>query len=99
MRQFPLRQAALRRAIAVSPRSHRAQELLNITARARLTERSLGQVGTQSFSPLFWAIDSGSLNSANAMLQASKLVLDLPCQDLLTIRADREVYYYGSDAP
>lgn len=67
-------EAALRKAIAVAPRQHRATQLLNIT------------VGTQSFSPLFWAIESGSLNSAKAMIQ-----------DLLTIRADREVYYYGCE--
>lgn len=67
-------EAALRKAIAVAPRQHRATELLNIS------------VGTQSFSPLFWAIESGSLNSARAMIQ-----------DLLTIRADREVYYYGCE--
>lgn len=40
--------------------------------------------GTQSISPLFWSIESGSLNSARAMIV-----------DLLTIRADRDVYYYG----
>lgn len=67
-------EAALRKAIAVAPRQHRATQLLNIS------------VGTQSFSPLFWAIESGSLNSAKAMIQ-----------DLLTIRADREVYYYGCE--
>lgn len=49
-------EAALRKAIAVAPRQHRATELLNIS------------VGTQSFSPLFWAIESGSLNSARAMI-------------------------------
>ncbi|CAK9011642.1 Reverse transcriptase domain-containing protein [Durusdinium trenchii] len=50
-------EAALRKAISVAPRGQRAQQLLNITA------------GTQSFSPLFWAIDSGSLNSAKAIIQ------------------------------
>ena len=34
-----------------------ASELLNIT------------VGTQSISPLYWAIESGSLNTAKAMLE------------------------------
>lgn len=67
-------EVALRKAISVAPRNQRALQLLNIS------------VGTQSFSPLFWAIQSGSLNSAKAMLQ-----------DLLTIRADREVYYYGCE--
>ncbi|CAL1150176.1 unnamed protein product [Cladocopium goreaui] len=51
-----------------------ASELLNIT------------VGTQSISPLYWAIESGSLNTAKAMLE-----------DLLVIRADRDNYYYGCD--
>eukprot|EP00435_Cladocopium_sp_Y103_P045434 s1627_g13.t1 len=40
---------ALRKAIAIAPRSKRATELLNIS------------VGTQSISPFYWAIDSGSL--------------------------------------
>ncbi|CAE7841702.1 unnamed protein product [Symbiodinium microadriaticum] len=65
----------LRRAISVAPRGKRAMELLKIT------------VGTQSISPLYWAIESGSLICAEAMLQ-----------DLLTIRADRDNYYYGADA-
>ncbi|CAE7194791.1 unnamed protein product [Symbiodinium sp. CCMP2592] len=65
----------LRRAISVAPRGKRAMELLKIT------------VGTQSISPLYWAIESGSLICAQAMLQ-----------DLLTIRADRDNYYYGADA-
>lgn len=62
----------LRKAVAVAPRGRRATWMLNIT------------VGTQSISPLFWAIESGSLNTANAMIK-----------DLLVIRADREHYYYG----
>ena len=37
------------------------------------------QVGTQKISPLFWAIESGSLEAARAMIK-----------DLLTIRADRD---------
>lgn len=41
-------------------------ELLNIT------------VGTQSISPFYWAIDSGSHECAKAMIE-----------DLFTIRADR----------
>ena len=64
----------LRKAISVAPRGKRAAELLNIT------------VGTQSISPLYWAIESGSLNTAKAMLE-----------DLLVIRADRDNYYYGCD--
>ncbi|CAE7747253.1 unnamed protein product [Symbiodinium sp. CCMP2592] len=43
-------------------------------------------VGTQSISPFYWAIDSGATVCAVAMLE-----------DLLTIRADRDVYYYGYD--
>lgn len=45
------------------------------------------QVGTQSISPLLWAIESSNLSAAKAMLE-----------DLLAIRADRERYYYGVDA-
>lgn len=65
----------LRRAVALAPRGERAQWLLRI------------QVGTQKISPLSWAIESGSLEAARAMIQ-----------DLLTIRADRDRYYYGVDA-
>jgi len=65
---------ALKKAVAIAPRSKRAMELLNIT------------VGTQSISPFYWAIESGSLECARAMIQ-----------DLLTIRADRDSYYYGVD--
>merc|ERR1712232_566252 len=44
------------------------------------------QVGTQSISPLFWSIKSGALESAAAIIR-----------DLLTIRADRDKYYYGAE--
>ncbi|CAJ1420772.1 unnamed protein product [Effrenium voratum] len=44
------------------------------------------KVGTQDISPLRWAIESGSLSAAKAIIE-----------DLLTIRADRERYYYGVD--
>lgn len=64
-----------KKAIAIAPRGKRAAQILNIT------------VGTQSISPLYWAIDNGSLKVAGAMFQ-----------DLLTIRADRTVYFYGCDA-
>eukprot|EP00913_Durusdinium_trenchii_P027454 g25749.t1 len=46
---------AMKKAVAIAPRGKRATELLNIS------------VGTQSISPLFWAIESGALNSARAM--------------------------------
>ncbi|CAE7429940.1 cnot9, partial [Symbiodinium sp. CCMP2456] len=65
----------LRKAVALAPRGERAQWLLRI------------QVGTQQISPLSWAIESGSLEAARAMIQ-----------DLLMIRADRERYYFGVDA-
>jgi len=64
----------LRRAVSIAPRGKRALWMLNIT------------VGTQSISPLYWAIESGSLATANAMIK-----------DLLVIRADRDNYYYGCD--
>ncbi|CAE7377621.1 unnamed protein product, partial [Symbiodinium necroappetens] len=44
-------------------------------------------VGTQSISPLEWAVTSGNWVAAELIIQ-----------DLLTIRADRERYYYGLDA-
>jgi len=63
----------LRKAISYSSRASRVTRLL------------LVQVGSQSISPLVWAIESGSLEAASAILK-----------DLLTIRADRERYYYGA---
>lgn len=66
---------ALKKAISVAPRGRRSTDLLNIT------------VGSQSISPFYWSIESGSLICAKAMVQ-----------DLLTIRADRDNYYYGCDA-
>lgn len=42
------------------------------------------QVGSHSISPLMWAIEVGSLSVAKAIVE-----------DLLTIRSDRERYYYG----
>lgn len=64
----------LKKAADAAPRSQRAAWLLFI------------QVGTQSISPLSWAIESGSLDVAKEILV-----------DLLTIRADRAKYYYGVD--
>jgi len=43
-------------------------------------------VGTQSISPLMWSIESGAIEASGAILK-----------DLLTIRADRDRYYYGAD--
>eukprot|EP00927_Polykrikos_kofoidii_P046597 TRINITY_DN40782_c0_g1_i1.p1 TRINITY_DN40782_c0_g1~~TRINITY_DN40782_c0_g1_i1.p1 ORF type:complete len:1138 (-),score=213.21 TRINITY_DN40782_c0_g1_i1:20-3319(-) len=51
---------------------------------SRAMQLLLVQVGTQSISPLSWVIESGSIDVARAMI----------C-DLLTIRADRQKYYYG----
>ena len=64
----------LRRAVGCAPRSKRALWMLNV------------QVGTQSISPLRWAIETGSLEAGSAIIT-----------DLLTIRADRECYYYGME--
>merc|ERR1719370_96187 len=64
----------VRKAIGCAPRGKRATWMLNV------------QVGTQSISPLLWAIETGSLEAAKAIIQ-----------DLLTIRADRDRYYYGMD--
>mmetsp|Transcript_44654 Transcript_44654/g.103135 ORF Transcript_44654/g.103135 Transcript_44654/m.103135 type:complete len:1322 (+) Transcript_44654:154-4119(+) len=65
---------ALRKALSSEPRGERARSLLVV------------QVGTQSISPLAWAIESGVLEGARAIIT-----------DLLTIRADRERYYYGAE--
>jgi len=64
----------LRKAVACAPRGKRALWMIKI------------QVGTQSISPLLWAIETGSLDAAKAIIV-----------DLLTIRADRDRYYYGMD--
>lgn len=66
--------STLDKAMDVSARGQRANDLLSIT------------VGTQSISPFYWSIDSGALICAQTILE-----------DLLTIRADRDVYYYGCD--
>merc|ERR1712226_624649 len=64
----------IKKAIGCAPRGKRALWMLNI------------QVGTQSISPLLWALETGSLEAAKAIIV-----------DLLTIRADRDRYYYGMD--
>lgn len=64
----------LRKAVSCAPRGQRARWVLQV------------QVGTQQISPLMWAIHSGALETAKAILE-----------DLFTIRADRERYYYAAD--
>lgn len=64
----------LRRAVVHAPRGSRAAWMLSV------------QVGTESISPLYIALERGSLEAAGAVLE-----------DLLTIRADRDKYYYGAD--
>ncbi|CAE7808593.1 wss2 [Symbiodinium sp. CCMP2456] len=64
----------VKKALTPVPRAKRAMCMLKIT------------VGTQSISPLLWAISSGNLEAAHEMLE-----------DLLTIRADRDRYYFGND--
>jgi len=44
------------------------------------------QVGTKSISPFIWAIETGGFDAAKAIIV-----------DLLTIRSDRDCYYYGMD--
>ena len=48
----------LKKAMAVAPRGKRASQLLNLS------------VGTLSISPLYWAIETGSLQVARAMIEA-----------------------------
>jgi len=64
----------VKKAVGCAPRGKRTLWMLNV------------QVGTQSISPLMWAIETGSLEAAKAIII-----------DLLTIRADRDRYYYGMD--
>lgn len=65
----------LRKAVACAPRGKRPAWVLSI------------QVGTHSISPLLWALETGSLEAARAIIS-----------DLLTFRADRDNYYYGMNA-
>eukprot|EP00913_Durusdinium_trenchii_P012502 g11738.t1 len=62
----------LRRALREAPRSERFTWQLSV------------RVGSQSISPLYWALRSGAHNLPRTMIQ-----------DVLTIRADRDNYYYG----
>jgi hemoglobin-like flavoprotein len=66
--------SAIRKAVSCAPRGERFEWLLVV------------QVGTQSISPLKWAITSGCVEAVKAIIT-----------DLLTMRADREKYYYGVD--
>eukprot|EP00435_Cladocopium_sp_Y103_P041624 s702_g11.t1 len=64
----------LHRALQDAPRAERSVWQLAV------------QVGSQSISPLFWALRSGAHAAAKTMIE-----------DVLTIRADRDNYYYGVD--
>ena len=64
----------LRRALRDAPRAQRVNWQLRV------------RVGSQSISPLYWALRSGCHGAARTILQ-----------DILTIRADRDRYYYGAD--
>eukprot|EP00439_Symbiodinium_sp_Y106_P044179 s3711_g5.t1 len=65
----------LKKAVAKAPRGERYDVLLRV------------QVGTESMSPLVWAVDKGALESAAAIIK-----------DLLTMRADRGRYYFGMES-
>lgn len=67
-------ETALYSSMAIAPRSERALQLLSVRA------------GGQTTSPLYWAINTGTLRCASIIIE-----------DLLTIRADRDHYYYGCD--
>eukprot|EP00439_Symbiodinium_sp_Y106_P042510 s3805_g5.t1 len=64
----------LRRALRDAPRAQRVNWQLRV------------RVGSQSISPLYWALRSGCHGAAKTIVQ-----------DILTIRADRDRYYYGAD--
>merc|ERR1719277_1464886 len=74
------------KAINVNTKKSMNKALSNAPRGERATWMLLIQVGTQNISPLAWAIESGAQDSASAMIK-----------DLLTIRADRDKYYYASD--
>ncbi|CAE6919578.1 unnamed protein product [Symbiodinium sp. CCMP2456] len=52
----------------------------------RIQEMLTVAVGSQSISPLYWSIETGHLACARTIIQ-----------DLMTIRGDRNVYYFGCD--
>merc|ERR1719217_424763 len=63
------------------------KDAINCAARGvRAQWMLLITVGTRDISPFLWAVQSGAIESALVMLQ-----------DLLTIRADRDKYYYEFD--
>ncbi|CAK9041035.1 unnamed protein product [Durusdinium trenchii] len=62
----------LRRALREAPRGQRYLWQLRV------------RVGSQSISPLYWALRSGAHMASKTLIQ-----------DILTIRADRDHYYYG----
>ena len=60
---------------------------INCAARGvRATWMLLITVGTRDISPFLWSVQSGAIDAGLAMLN-----------DLLTIRADRDKYYYEFD--
>lgn len=63
------------------------RKALSVATRGKRAENVLNvTVGTQSISPLLWSIKSGSFEAAEVIIK-----------DLLTIRADRDRYYFGCD--
>lgn len=70
-------------AINVNSRKAMSKALSVATRGERSDWMLMIQVGSQNISPLAWAIASGALDAASTMLR-----------DLLTIRADRDRYYY-----
>jgi len=58
--------------------------LLDAPRAERYTWQLGVRVGSQSISPLYWALQTGAHQTATTMLK-----------DILTIRADRDRYYYG----
>lgn len=62
-------------------------EAMAVAPRAERAQHLLVvSAGEMSTSPLYWSIDSGHLGCARIIIE-----------DLLTIRADRDNYYYGCD--
>eukprot|EP00927_Polykrikos_kofoidii_P013040 TRINITY_DN15679_c0_g1_i1.p1 TRINITY_DN15679_c0_g1~~TRINITY_DN15679_c0_g1_i1.p1 ORF type:complete len:1094 (-),score=158.59 TRINITY_DN15679_c0_g1_i1:516-3737(-) len=74
------------KAINTNTKKSMKSALSNASRGERFAWMLLIQVGSQNISPLAWAIESGALESAAVMIQ-----------DLFTIRADRDRYYYAND--
>eukprot|EP00435_Cladocopium_sp_Y103_P045546 s1188_g13.t1 len=74
------------KAICLNQETQLAQAMAVAPRAERAQHLLVVSAGQMSTSPLYWSIDSGHLGCARIIIE-----------DLLTIRADRDNYYYGCD--